>query len=102
MSINNTILSTQFHIGNQKFISVDATYDNNMITELVYNVYKQYGYSKFPIGNAIVKDNSIRSTMDSNFGINSNKMKQKVFKRFFANMSDEMYVQIEKIIKGVK
>jgi len=97
----STIVSTKLHIGNQKFISIEAVYNRYNIVQLTYNVYKQYGYSMVPIGNATVTNDSIESDMDSSYGVDSEKMKEKAFSYFIHNMSSDMLTQIKKIITGV-
>ena len=54
-----------------------------------------------PIGNATVTNDSIESDMDSSYGVDSEKMKEKAFSYFIHNMSSDMLTQIKKIITGV-
>lgn len=95
-----TVVSTKLHIGNQKFISIEAVYNRYSIVQLTYNVYKQYGYSMVPIGSATVTENSVESDMDRHYGVVSRQLKEKAFSYFTQNVSSEMLDQIKKIITG--
>lgn len=99
----HNVVSTKVHIGNQKFISVDAVYDNFEIVQLKYNVYKQYGYTMIPIGNAIIDSNEIEINMSlgKDYGVSNSLYKERVFRHFIPYVGTLMNEQITKIIKGI-
>lgn len=101
MSALSNVVSTKVHLGNQKFISVEAEYVEQDITHLTYSVYKQYGYSITPIGVAVISSSGVESDLCRNFGTPLESVKERVFSCFKNNITESMSLHIKTIIKGV-
>lgn len=101
MTTLTNVVSIKIHLGQQKFVSVDADYEGKNITQLTYNVYKQYGRSMSTIGSAVINSNGLHSGSGCDLGFVSRRVKERIFGRFENNLSDIMSKHIKTIIKGV-
>lgn len=99
-----TIVSTKTHIGNDRFISLIACYDNEHITKINYDVYQQYGRTKVPIVSLVLsKDGIAGNTGDDRFyGVTNRDLKERAFSTFQSKvLCNKLRNNIKTIIKGV-
>lgn len=97
-----TVVSTKTHIGNDRFISLVACYDNELISKIKYNVYQQYGMSEVPLVSLEVSRLGIFGDYDDHYGVNNRALKERAFSTFQSKvLCDEFRNNIKTIIKGV-
>jgi hypothetical protein len=99
-----TIVSKKTHIGNNRFISINASYENDYVTKIRYNVYQQYGASKQYIVSLELSKHGIRvkTDTDSHYGVNNSALKERAFSTFQSKvLCEELRNNIKTIIKGV-
>lgn len=99
-----TIVSKKIHVGNNRFISVVASYENEYVSKFDYNVYQQYGKTKQYIVSLELSKHGIKSSTDydANFGVVSSALKERAFSTFEHKvLCEELRNNIKTIIKGV-
>jgi len=99
-----TVVSKKIHIGNNRFISINASYENEYVTKFTYNVYQQYGATKQYIVSLELSKHGIRgkTDYDDHYGVNNCALKERAFSTFQSKvLCEELRNNIKTIIKGV-